>query len=106
MCLRELCIFFSIHSVQPLDLLEVLAEKGCNQVLWECGPSLATAAIKQNCVQEIAVVMAPKLLGGVLGNSPLSDFGFTSIDEAIELEKASINKIGKDTVLHMLFPTA
>jgi diaminohydroxyphosphoribosylaminopyrimidine deaminase/5-amino-6-(5-phosphoribosylamino)uracil reductase len=47
----------------PRHLMTALAARGCNQVLWECGPELAAAAIRQGCVQEIAAVVAPKLMG-------------------------------------------
>ena len=88
-----------LDSSDPTTLLEALAQKGCNRILWECGPSLATAAIKQNCVQELFIVAAPKLLGGVSAMTPLEDFGFTSIAEVFELKKVSIKKIGNDFLL-------
>ena len=55
----------------PLPLLEALAARGCNQVLWECGPTLAAAALQEGCVQELAAVIAPKLLGGEPARTPL-----------------------------------
>jgi diaminohydroxyphosphoribosylaminopyrimidine deaminase/5-amino-6-(5-phosphoribosylamino)uracil reductase len=55
----------------PLPLLEALAARGCNQVLWECGPTLAAAAMREGCVQQLAAVIAPKLLGGEPARTPL-----------------------------------
>ena len=55
----------------PRPLLEALAARGCNQVLWECGPALAAAALQEGCVQEVAAVIAPKLLGGLPARTPL-----------------------------------
>ena len=85
-----------LNSSDPMDLLNVLSEKGCNRVLWECGPSLANAAIKKGCVQEIAVVMAPKLLGGVSAMTPLASLGFTSMNQVLLLSNGSVQKLGKD----------
>jgi diaminohydroxyphosphoribosylaminopyrimidine deaminase/5-amino-6-(5-phosphoribosylamino)uracil reductase len=63
----------------PLPLLEALAAKGCNQVLWECGPQLAAAALREGCVQEVAAVIAPKLLGGEPARTPLGRLGAESM---------------------------
>ena len=68
----------------PLHLMEALAGRGCNQVLWECGPGLAAAAIRQGCVQEIAAVVAPKLMGGAAARTPLADLGFSTMAEVLQ----------------------
>lgn len=72
-----------LSACEPKALLKALAHKGCNQVLWECGPQLAAAALKQAAVQEIFAVIAPKLLGGVLARTPLGDLGLDSVEQAI-----------------------
>ena len=91
-----------LDSVQPISLLNALGERGCNRVLWECGSSLATEAIKQNCVQEIYVYLAPKLLGGISAMTPSADFGFKSMSQAISMDGLNLRKIGQDFVLNML----
>ena len=70
-----------LSACEPKQLMEALAARGCNQVLWECGPELAAAAIRQGCVQEIAAVVAPKLMGGLAARTPLADLGFTGMDQ-------------------------
>ena len=40
-----------LKACEPAALLEALAQRGCNRVLWECGPQLAAAAIAAGCVQ-------------------------------------------------------
>jgi len=72
---------FELASCTPKALLEALAARGCNQVLWECGPELAASALKENCVQEIAAVIAPKLMGGMAARTPLGELGFTQMDQ-------------------------
>jgi diaminohydroxyphosphoribosylaminopyrimidine deaminase/5-amino-6-(5-phosphoribosylamino)uracil reductase len=86
-------------SSEPLDLLQALAVRGCNRVLWECGPALAAAALQQGCVQELAVVIAPKLLGGALARTPLGDLGFTEMDQVIVLSDLNAQRLGSDLLL-------
>ena len=89
---------------EPLDLLHALAPRGCNRVLWECGPSLAAQAVKQGCVQELAVVIAPKLLGGTLARTPLGELGFSAMDQVIPLSALTAEWLGCDLLLGALTP--
>ena len=89
---------------EPLDLLHALAARGCNRVLWECGPSLAAEAVKQGCVQELAVVIAPKLLGGQSARTPLGELGFSAMDQVIPLSALSAEWLGGDLLLGALTP--
>jgi len=84
--------------------LQALAARGCNRVLWECGPALAAAALQQGCVQELAVVIAPKLLGGALARTPLGDLGFSAMDQVIPLSSLSAERLGCDLLLRSFFP--
>ena len=93
-----------LESSEPILLLEALAKKNCNRVLWECGPELASVAIQQGCVQELAIVLSPKILGGVASRTPLGSLGFTSMDQTIDFDKVLLEKHGKDLVLNVLFP--
>jgi diaminohydroxyphosphoribosylaminopyrimidine deaminase/5-amino-6-(5-phosphoribosylamino)uracil reductase len=72
----------ALDACEPRELLQALAERGCNRVLWECGPELAAAALRQDCVQELAAVIAPKLLGGVPARTPTGDLGLTKVAAA------------------------
>ena len=92
-----------LDTSSPTALLETLAKKGCNRVLWECGSSLATEALKEGCVQELAVIIAPRLLGGDSSNTPLGNFGFASIDEAFLLGKMIPQSIDKDLLIRIPF---
>lgn len=74
----------------PRPLLEALAARGCNQVLWECGPTLAAAALQEGCVQEVAGVIAPKLLGGEPARTPLSHLGAQTMAEVWTLTAAEL----------------
>ena len=63
----------TLAASEPLALMQALADRGCNRVLWECGPELAAAALRQGCIQEVAAVIAPKLMGGLAARTPLGD---------------------------------
>ena len=71
----------ALVSCTPKALLEALANRGCNQVLWECGPDLAASALTESCVQEIAAVIAPKLMGGHPAHTPVGELGFDHMDQ-------------------------
>jgi len=91
-----------LNSNDPSELLASLAKKGCNKILWECGPLLATSAIEANCVQELVVFVAPKLLGGKSAMTPLSCFGFESIDSTYKLQHSLLERKGEDLCLRLL----
>ena len=65
---------------------------------------MAARAIEQNCIQELAVVIAPKLLGGTSARTPLDDLGFISMNDVVNLDKTMIKKLDSDWLFHMLLP--
>ncbi len=85
-----------LSSDNPASLLEALAKKGCNNVLWECGSKLATRAINEKCVQESIAYISPKILGGKNAMNPLADLGFEHMDETIELQKLVLKRFEND----------
>ena len=90
-----------LDQCEPLPLMQHLAARGCNQVLWECGPELAAAAIRQGCVQEVAAVLAPKLMGGTAARTPLGELGFTAMDQVLSGEWQPPRPIGDDWLLSL-----
>ena len=91
-----------ISSDDPKLLSKVLAEKGCNKVLWECGPKLSTAAVKAGCIQEFITFLAPKIVGGENVMTPFSDFEFKAMNEVINLELKEIKSFSNDIYLSSL----
>ncbi|MCP9940525.1 bifunctional diaminohydroxyphosphoribosylaminopyrimidine deaminase/5-amino-6-(5-phosphoribosylamino)uracil reductase RibD [Synechococcus sp. Cruz CV12-2-Slac-r] len=87
-----------LDQCEPQQLMEALANRGCNRVLWECGPELAASAIGQDCVQHIAAVIAPKLLGGIAARTPLGDLGLSSIPNTFEQKYSAkgLQVLGQD----------
>jgi len=92
-----------ISSDNPELISKILAQRGCNKVLWECGPKLATAAIKSNCIQEIITFIAPKILGGKNSMNPFEDFEFKEMNEIIQLSTSQISLIGNDICVKSSF---
>ena len=88
-----------LPSDNPGLLANLLAKKGFNKVLWECGPNLATSAIKAGCIQELITFVAPKLLGGQSSMTPFSDFGFKNMEEVINIDYSGFDIISEDLVI-------
>ena len=91
----------ALRHCEPKALLEALAQRGCNQVLWECGPELAAAALQQGCVQRVAAMVAPKLLGGHAARTPLGDLGLVSVNQAEPWHPQSLQRFGADWLLEL-----
>ena len=92
-----------VSSDNPELISKILVKRGCNKVLWECGPSLATAAIQSNCIQEIKAFIAPKILGGENSMNPLGDFEFKEMNEIFKLSDLQFNLIGNDICVKSSF---
>jgi len=93
-----------LSSCEPSQLLEALARRGCNQVLWECGPELAAAAVRQGCVQQVVAVIAPKLLGGLPSRTPLGDLGLAGVDEGASWRDCHLGRRGPDLIWELEAP--
>ncbi|MDA0717615.1 MAG: bifunctional diaminohydroxyphosphoribosylaminopyrimidine deaminase/5-amino-6-(5-phosphoribosylamino)uracil reductase RibD [Cyanobacteria bacterium] len=93
-----------LEVCSPQLLLEALALRGCNQVLWECGPELAAAALADGCVQELAAVIAPKLMGGQPARTPLGELGFTSMDQILSWQAQTSQRLGSDLLWQLSSP--
>ena len=92
-----------ISSDNPELISKILASRGCNKVLWECGPSLATAAIQSNCIQEIITFIAPKILGGENSMNPFGDLKFREMSEIIKLKASQVSLIENDICVRSSF---
>ncbi len=70
-----------VPSDNPVFLSKLLAQRGINKLLWECGPNLATSAFKNGCIQETFTFISPKIIGGINSMTPFSDFNFEEMHE-------------------------
>ena len=92
-----------IPSDNPILISRLLAQKGCNKVLWECGPHLATAAVKEGCIQELITFIAPKILGGEGVMNPFLDFNFENMNEVFKLRCSEMILINDDICVKSSF---
>jgi len=90
-----------IQHFTPLTPAAVMAHlytRGCLSVLWECGGTLAAAAIADGAVQKVLAFIAPKIIGGVAA-SPIGELGFEKMTQALELKRVQWEAIGDDLLL-------
>ncbi len=85
-----------LSDLRPCEVMKALYRMGLNKVLWECGPTLSSAALKDGSIQKILAFIAPKLIGGTRAPSPIGDLGLQVMDDAIKLEKISLTQVGPD----------
>tara|TARA_B100000212_G_C27367937_1_gene531178 strand:+ start:749 stop:1837 length:1089 start_codon:yes stop_codon:yes gene_type:complete len=85
-----------VKSDSPILLLELLADRGLNKILWECGPNLATAALKSGCIQETMTFVSPKILGGINAMTPFADLNFQNMSEIYKLNLSKIKFFDDD----------
>ncbi|BBC23679.1 bifunctional diaminohydroxyphosphoribosylaminopyrimidine deaminase/5-amino-6-(5-phosphoribosylamino)uracil reductase RibD [Pseudanabaena sp. ABRG5-3] len=88
-----------LEDISPLIVMQELAKRGCNQVLWECGGRLGAAAIKAKMVQKIYAFIAPKLIGGFTAPSPIDDLELNLMTDAINLLHPQFQQIGTDFLI-------
>ncbi len=81
-------------------LLEHLAQRPCNEVLIEAGPTLIGAFLKAGLWDELLLYIAPKLLGS--DARPLAHLPFAHMLEAIEAKIAHRDQVGADLRLRLV----
>ena len=80
-----------------LDLHALIAEltrRECNEVLVECGATLAGAFVREALFDELIVYLAPTLLGADARG--LLDLPFERMDQQVRLQWADLRRIGAD----------
>ena len=91
-----------ISSDNPKLLSKLLADRGLNKILWECGPELATSAFQNGCIQEIIAFIAPKILGGISSMTPFADLDFKDMSEVKILNKGRMKSLNGDIFMNHL----
>ena len=81
-----------------------LYDRGFVSVLWECGGTLAARAIAEGAVQKILAFIAPKIVGGAHAPTPVGDLGFTSMTEAMSLERVQVRAVDADFLIEGYLP--
>ena len=88
-----------------LDLHALVAEltrRECNEVLVECGATLAGAFVREALFDELIVYLAPTLLGADARG--LLDLPFDRMDQQIRLQWSDLRRVGDDLRLTLTRP--
>lgn len=98
---REHGVDFLIFPVTTdhIDLAEVMEELGKRQVtsvLCEGGAKLASALLRQQLVDKIVYMVAPKMMGN--GKRVFEDIGVKTIGDVLNLRHVSCDQLGDDFV--------
>ena len=88
-----------LDALTPKTVMEHLYDRGLSTVLWECGGILAANAIADRSVQKLYAFIAPKIIGGNTGFSPIADFGLTKMNDALQLERVHLERINSDFLI-------
>ncbi|MEO0532716.1 MAG: bifunctional diaminohydroxyphosphoribosylaminopyrimidine deaminase/5-amino-6-(5-phosphoribosylamino)uracil reductase RibD [Cyanobacteria bacterium P01_A01_bin.123] len=83
-------------KLTPEAAMSYLYDLGISRVLWECGGTLAAAAIAAAAVQKVCAFIAPKLIGGVGAPSPVGELGLLKMSDALPLSRVSWQTVGND----------
>ena len=79
--------------LRSVNLMNALAEKGCNRVLWECVRTWR----QRRCVKavlEVAAVVAPKLRGNCSPHA-FGELGFTAMDQVLFASQPQPQQLGR-----------
>lgn len=85
--------------VQPGQLLAALGQRPLISVLVEAGGTLLASLFEQKLVDEVAVFIAPKLVGGLEAPTPLAGEGVEDMAAAIQLADLSYERVGADILV-------
>ncbi len=88
----------------PQTVMAFLYQRDCLSVLWECGGTLAAAAIADGSIQKVLAFIAPKIIGGHDAHSPVGDLGLTRMTDALILERIHWQEIGGDLLIEGYLP--
>jgi diaminohydroxyphosphoribosylaminopyrimidine deaminase / 5-amino-6-(5-phosphoribosylamino)uracil reductase len=82
------------ERVDLRKLLRCLADRQCNEVLVESGPTLAGQLLQQGLADELIIYLAPKLLGS--SARPLFELPLTSMAAQRGVKITDIRAVGQD----------
>ena len=83
-----------VRTRDPLEVLQVLAEREVRHLLLEGGPRLAAAFLAAGAIDQIVWYVAPVLLGA--GPSALADLGIATLVEGVRLRDVRVEQVGED----------
>ncbi len=104
--LRDLGVgVIELATLTPDNVMAYFYERGFCNVLWECGGILAASAIASGAIQKVMAFIAPKIIGGNNAPTPVGELGFTTMTQALSLERVEVRLVGSDCLLEGYLPT-
>lgn len=104
--LRDLGVdVIEFAALTPDNAMAYFYERGFCNVLWECGGTLAASAIAQGAIQKVLAFIAPKIIGGNNAPTPVGELGFTTMTEALSLERVEVRLVGSDCLVEGYLPS-
>jgi diaminohydroxyphosphoribosylaminopyrimidine deaminase/5-amino-6-(5-phosphoribosylamino)uracil reductase len=83
-----------IKSQDFNELISLANDRGFNQLLIESGPTLGTALLREELIDEIILFQAPTFLGS--GTPSIGDLGISNISGRLDFEITDVEVIGAD----------
>lgn len=93
-----------LATLTPEAVMALLYDRGCLNVLWECGGKLAAQAIAAGSIQKVLAFIAPKIIGGLGAPSPVDDLGLTAMTDALTVYPVRWRAIGGDLLVEGYLP--
>ena len=93
-----------LSPLTPKEAMTYLYSLGIMSVLWECGGTLAARAIADGAVQKVLAFIAPKIIGGDRGFSPVGELNLATMTQALNLERYHWRSVGSDCLLEGYLP--
>jgi diaminohydroxyphosphoribosylaminopyrimidine deaminase / 5-amino-6-(5-phosphoribosylamino)uracil reductase len=88
-----------LEQLDPALVMKYLFDRGLSSVLWECGGTLAAAAIRDGAIQKVLTFIAPKIVGGQATATPVGDLNILKMTDALNLERVTWEQIGGDMLM-------
>ncbi|GAB2287143.1 hypothetical protein Dimus_021529 [Dionaea muscipula] len=85
--------------LNPREVMHYLHDRGYLSVLWECGGTLAAAAISSRIIHKVYAFVAPKIIGGKHAPSPVGELGMVEMTQALNLLDVCYDQVGPDMLV-------
>jgi diaminohydroxyphosphoribosylaminopyrimidine deaminase/5-amino-6-(5-phosphoribosylamino)uracil reductase len=79
------------------ELVSLLGKRGISSLLVEGGAAVATSFLKENLVDRLIVILAPKIIGKGIG--AIADLGIRRMDDALGFSFHRVIRCGADLIL-------
>ncbi|WP_421662157.1 bifunctional diaminohydroxyphosphoribosylaminopyrimidine deaminase/5-amino-6-(5-phosphoribosylamino)uracil reductase RibD [Lysinibacillus telephonicus] len=84
------------HGLDLEEMLNELYKNGITDVLVEGGAEVNASFLRAGLINKFLAYVSPKILGGRKSKTPFTGIEVDTIDEALQLEIDSVEKIGPD----------